>query len=195
MVLLICCISQLWRAHLKIGCPVQYISGHFDQVLSFHGDLIWWPHPLARHGQQFDICFSSWSGTHWFYSWVGCFPSWHQATRSPFNSWVKFLAQGNNNNTKVTKPGIKPTTSWLWGWCPDHLAMLPHTYTLTHITLHTVHIVHTHSRHELEASHPEMMLSRDVVTLSHQRRGRVVVHLCLAISCVLLNEQWLLVYR
>jgi len=35
-------------------------------------------------------------GTHWCYCWVGGFLSWHQATRSPFNSWVDW-----SNESKV----------------------------------------------------------------------------------------------
>jgi len=58
--------------------------------------------------------------------------------------WVKFLAQGNNSNTKVATPGIKPTTFQSVGQCPDHLAKLAHTHTHTHIHTHTEHM-HTHS--------------------------------------------------
>ena len=53
--------------------------------------------------------------------------------------WVKFLAQGNNSNTKVATPGIEPTTFRSVGQCPDHLPKLAHTQQQ-----HTAHI-HTHN--------------------------------------------------
>ena len=47
-----------------------------------------------------------------------------EATRSLFKQlgtvvWIKFLAQGNDNNIKVTTPGIKPGTFQVPGWCPN----------------------------------------------------------------------------
>ena len=46
---------------------------------------------------------------------------------------VKCLAQGNNDNTKVARPGIEPTTFWLVRRCPDHLAMLAHVHYTQHV--------------------------------------------------------------
>ena len=47
---------------------------------------------------------------------------------------VKFLAQGNNHNTKVAQLGIEPGpgTFRLPDGHPNHLAMLPHSYIHTH---------------------------------------------------------------
>jgi len=42
---------------------------------------------------------------------------------------IKFLAQGDNNNN--TKVGIEPGTSQIPDRCPNHFAMLAHTYTRT----------------------------------------------------------------
>ena len=65
-------------------------------------------------------------GTHSCYSWVGCFPSWYQATQLLFINWVNFLAHENSNNTELAIPGAKPQPL---GWCPDHFAMLAYICT------------------------------------------------------------------
>ena len=52
--------------------------------------------------------------------------------------WSKFLAQGNNSNTKVTTREIEPGPFQLPGQCPSHLAILSHShYTLSTHTTHT----------------------------------------------------------
>ena len=56
---------------------------------------------------------------------------------------------------------------------------------VTHPLAHTPMYAYTHTL-ELEASHPEMMLSRGCGHTSPcYRRGWVVVHLCLDMSCLL----------
>ena len=85
------------------------------------------PHPLARHGQQFDICFAS------FYQVpIDVTAGWAVSTvdtRSQFNSWV-------DCNNKVSWVGIEAVLNLSTAdQCPDHLAMLP--LSLTHTHTHT----------------------------------------------------------
>ena len=94
------------------------------------------PHLLCKTW----ICFTP--GTQWCYSWVGCFSSWHRPLGPQLNNWVdwsKFLAQGNNINTKVATLGIKSGVFWLPGQCLSHSTQTH--YTNMHAPKHT----HTHT--------------------------------------------------
>jgi len=86
-------------------------------------------------------------GTHWCHSWVGC---WHQATRSPFNSWVDW---SNESKVSCTRKQ-QQTPKWLnwesnlgpfdyqadalttWLCCLTHPLIHIHTHTPTHIYIH-----------------------------------------------------------
>ena len=55
------------------------------------------------------------AATHLYNRWTGAM-------------WVK--VSWMLTTLKWPQLGIKPTTFWLEGWCPDHLAMLAHAHTL-----------------------------------------------------------------
>ena len=79
-----------------------------------------------------------------------------------------------------------------------HTYVHAHTNTRAHAQAHTYTHTQAHTRTsthtlelELEASHPEMMLSRGCGHTSLcYCRGRVVVHLCLDMSCLLRKDRW-----
>jgi len=139
--------SGAWALCRKSSCKhvggLSRSYGERSQNLKFHNN----PNTVGHLLPQLT------PGTHWCYSWVGCFPSWHQATRFHLNSWVDwsnmstFFAQGNNSNTKVATPGIKPGAFQLPGWCPNHFAILPqHTCIHTRTYIHAYINTYTYTR-------------------------------------------------
>jgi len=78
-------------------CPV--VSTLVPTPSSLRHPAVYWSCPRSRRvclcciwipTAIWDMDASAFACTHWCYSWVGCFPNWHQAITSPFNSWVEW---------------------------------------------------------------------------------------------------------
>ena len=80
---------------------------------------------------------------------IGALFPYSQHHKGPYYAdWCdvsKVSCSRNNNTTRVSTPGIEPSTFQLEGWCPDHLGMLACAQTWMHAHAHA--LAHTDATH------------------------------------------------
>jgi len=175
-------VSRCWQAVMSTQWTSTGMPGHYSGTMSWCWQIYlgegWYPaggavpcprmkvwapevppgpHPLARHGQQFDICFPRYP---LMLQLGGLLP---QATRSPFNSWVDWSnvskvpcsrkqqqhQSGRTGNRTHDLLVMRPMP-WPLGYAVSHICahthMRTHTHTHTHTERHTLYTqMHAHN--------------------------------------------------